>query len=267
MRVIVTRPASQAGKWVTGLRAAGLDALSLPLIEIAGPPEPQAVRGAWQRFSSLDALMFVSANAVQQFFALRPQTCSVNGPRFFVTGPGSLSALQQAGVARSQIDVPDAAAAQFDSEALWQVVQQQVQPGWRVLIVRGDSDNTESSAGDAEGAVPAQGVGRDWFAARLRERGATVEFLVAYARRAPMLSANALALLQMAASDGSVWLFSSSEAVTNLCNVAAGQRWNQARAVVTHPRIAQAATDAGFAEVHTSRPAMADLVASIESMA
>jgi uroporphyrinogen-III synthase len=94
-----------------------------------------------------------------------------------------------------------------------------------------------------------------------------VEFLVAYARRAPVLSANALALVQVAASDGSVWLFSSSEAVTNVCCVAAGQSWASARAVVTHPRIAQAALAAGFAEVHTSRPAMADLVASIESLA
>jgi uroporphyrinogen-III synthase len=267
MRVIVTRPASQAGKWVTALRAAGLEALSLPLIEIAGPPEPQAVLAAWQRLECFNALMFVSANAVQQFFALRPEGLAGPGgpavPRCFVTGPGSKAALLQAGVAPESIDAPDQAAAQFDSEALWQVVQPQVQPGWRVLIVRGNNGDSEN--GDE--AAASHGVGRDWFAARLTERGAAVEFVVAYARRAPQLQANAQALLQVAAGDGTVWLFSSSEAVTNLCNMASGQSWRRARALTTHPRIAEAARRAGFGVVCESRPAVADLVASIESLA
>jgi uroporphyrinogen-III synthase len=264
MRVIVTRPGPQAGKWVNALRLAGLDALALPLIEIAGPPDPQQVRGAWQLIGGFDALMFVSANAVEQFFALQPANTETGDlqPLFLVTGPGSLAALLKAGVARNRITAPDEAAAQFDSEALWAVIRTQVQSGWRVLIVRGNTDSDTH-----EGAEPAQGVGRDWFAARLKEQGAAVEFLVAYERRAPVLSANMLALVQVAASDGSVWLFSSSEAVTNLCTMAAGQTWQKARAVATHPRIAEAARAAGFAQVCVSRPAMSDLVASIESLA
>jgi uroporphyrinogen-III synthase len=272
MRVIVTRPAAQAGKWVNALRAAGMDALSLPLIEIAGPPDPQAVRAVWARVQSFDALMFVSANAVEQFFALRPagtaglQDAAPTKPRCYVTGPGSVAALLQAGVPPSRIHAPEHAAAQFDSEALWHVVGSQVQPGWRVLIVRGNSHG----GGDGESAdepEASQGVGRDWFAARLGERGASVEFLVSYARRAPQVSANALALLQVASGDASVWLFSSSEAVSNLCSMATGQSWGQARAVATHPRIAQAARVAGFAVVCESRPALAELIASIESLA
>jgi uroporphyrinogen-III synthase len=272
MRVIVTRPAAQAGQWVKALRAAGLDALSLPLIEITGPPEPQAVLAAWQRIHDFDALMFVSANAVEQFFALQPAACAAwqttgpSRPRCFVTGPGSRAALLQAGVAASRIDAPDPIAAQFDSEALWRVVGAQVQAGWRVLIVRGDSQ----SPGDMEGAdqaEPGQGVGRDWLAARLIEQGATVEFLVGYARRAPHLSANALALLQVASADGTVWLFSSSEAVANLRSLTHAAFWQQARAVATHARIAQAVRAAGFAEVCESRPVLTELIASIESLA
>ena len=263
MRVIVTRPAAQAGKWVNALRAAGLDAVSLPLIEIAGPPDPQDVLAAWQGMAQWDALMFVSANAVEQFFALRPtQPAAVVSPRCYATGPGTVAALLQAGVPTSQIDAPDHTAAQFDSEALWQVVQTQVHSGWRVLIVRGNSD---AETGDEAEASP--GVGRDWLAARLAEQGALVEFVLAYVRRAPTLHANALALLQHAAQDGSVWLFSSSEAVGNVCSMAAGQSWHQARAVATHPRIAQAARAAGFGVVCASRPTMAELIASIESLA
>ena len=264
MRVIVTRPGPQAGKWVNALRAAGLDALALPLIEIAGPPDPEQVWDVWQRLGSFDALMFVSANAVEQFFALQPQGTGASDlhPYFFVTGPGSVAALLKAGAQRNRIAAPDEAAAQFDSEALWAVVQTRVQRGWRVLIVRG---NTDSDTPDGAGA--SQGVGRDWFAARLKEKGAAVDFLVAYERRAPVLTANQLALVQVAASDGSVWLFSSSEAVTNLCAMAAGQSWQQARAVATHARIAEAARAAGFDPVCVSRPAISDLVASIESLA
>lgn len=272
MRVIVTRPAAQAGKWVKALRAAGMDALSLPLIEIAGPPDPQAVQAVWARVQRFDALMFVSANAVEQFFALQPagtavlQDATSGQPRCYATGPGSVAALLQAGVPPNRIDAPDHAAAQFDSEALWQVVGAQVQPGWCVLIVRGSSQAGAEGEG-ADDAEASQGVGRDWFAARLGERGATVEFLVSYARRAPQVNANALALLQAASGAASVWLFSSTEAVTNLCSIAAGQSWGQSRAVATHPRIAQAARAAGFAVVCESRPALAELIASIESLA
>jgi uroporphyrinogen-III synthase len=264
MRVIVTRPGPQAGKWVSALRDAGLDALALPLIEIAGPPDAQAVLNRWHTLSAFDALMFVSANAVAQFFALKPQGMDISdfNIRYFVTGPGSVAALLKVGVPRSRIDAPDEASAQFDSEALWRVVQPQVHRDWHVLIVRGNSD----AEGGEESAV-AKGVGRDWFAAQLQACGATAEFVVSYVRRAPLLGANALALVQVAAVDNSVWLFSSSEAVANLCAVAAGQSWGQARAVATHPRIAQAARAAGFAVVRESRPAMADLLASIESLA
>jgi uroporphyrinogen-III synthase len=90
---------------------------------------------------------------------------------------------------------------------------------------------------------------------------------VAYQRRLPTLSANALALMQVAAGDGSVWLFSSSEAVGNLRTLCPGQTWRAAVALATHPRIAQAARDAGFGRVYNARPALADLLASIESLA
>ena len=44
------------------------------------------------------------------------------------------------------------------------------------------------------------------------------------------------------------------------------QDWGRARAVATHPRIAQAARQAGFAVVCESRPTLDEVVASIESV-
>jgi uroporphyrinogen-III synthase len=72
-----------------------------------------------------------------------------------------------------------------------------------------------------------------------------------------------LAMMAQAATDKSVWLLSSSEAVTNLRTVSC-LNWSNARAVATHPRIAQAARDAGFGVVYESRPLFANVVASIE---
>ena len=266
MRVIVTRPKQEARKWVDALADAGFEAVALPLIGVLPPPHPDAVHAAWQRLDTFDAVMFVSGNAVDHFFALKPAVAPVLDAqgaikiRAFVTGPGSYAALKRAQVDPASIDMPDHDAGQFDSEALWAVVGQRVRPGYRVLIVRG------AASADALPEAAAEGVGRDWFANKVRAAGGSVEFVVSYQRRPPELESGALAMAQVAASDGSVWLFSSSEAISNLVAACAGQSWAQAKAVVTHSRIAQAARAAGFAVVCESRPTLAALMASIESL-
>lgn len=270
MRVIVTRPTQEAAQWVHALNDAGFDALALPLIGVLPPPDPAAVAAAWARITEFDAVMFVSGNAVDHFFSSKPAAAPVfcipgaTNIRAFVTGPGSLSALKRVQVDPRCIDMPDRAAEQFDSEALWAVVAQRVQPGYRVLIVRGSGSNSHGSAGPEKAA---DGVGRDWFAEQVRAAGGSVEFVVSYQRRPPELSDSDRVLVRQAASDGSVWLFSSSEAIGNLVATCADQSWVQAKAVVTHSRIAQAARKAGFSVVCESRPTLAALMASIESVA
>ena len=265
MRVIVTRPAQECGKWVDALVQAGLSAQAFPLIAVGPPPDTAAVASAWARIASFDAVMFVSGNAVSHFFALKPAFAHVFRAqaaiktRAFVTGPGSLAALHQAGVDAAWMDAPDTQAGQFDSEALWAVVAHRVVPGYRVLIVRGMGD--ASMDADVGG-----GVGRNWFASQVLAAGGEVEFLVAYQRRQPNWRVSDRQFVHHAAHDGSVWLFSSSEAIANLQNAFPDVAWDRARAVATHARIAQAARAAGFAVVCESRPVLADLVASIESL-
>lgn len=267
-RVIVTRPAREAAQWVEHLGARGIGAVALPLIAIGPCTEPaarQALAQARARLADYRAAMFVSGNAAQHFFesnrapALSGQALTAMKTRVWAPGPGTGSVLQQAGVPPASIDGPAPDAAQFDSESLWQQVQRQITPGDRVLIVRGRSAT-------AEGAHESpQGSGRDWLAQQISAAGGAVDFVVAYQRTAPSFNLAELALAHQAASDGSLWLLSSSEAVAHLAQALPHQAWSAAHALATHPRIVQAARDVGFGTVRECRPALADVVASIES--
>ncbi|MDD5028636.1 MAG: uroporphyrinogen-III synthase [Rhodoferax sp.] len=270
MRVIVTRVQPQADSWVKQL-VGRFDALALPLIVVSAARDVAAVQAAGKRWADYTAVMFVSSHAVQFFFeqnmalAQTAQAPSALITRAWATGPGTRAALLKQGLAATLVDSPATDAGQFDSEALWQSVRQQITPGARVLIVRGNSSavNTGAGSDDADGTA---GVGRDWLAQQLRQAGATVDFVVAYQRGAPVWSASQRALASAAASDGSVWLFSSAEAVQYLGALLPAQDWSDARALATHQRIAQAARWLGFGLVAQARPTLADVLVSLESL-
>lgn len=252
-RVIVTRPAAEAVKWVHALDSEGWDALALPLITIAPLHDRTLLDAARQRVGEYDALMFVSAAAAGHFLRESEVDAAVRC-RFWATGPGTTRALCEAGVPGSSIDAPASDAAQFDSEALWQLVRGQVQPGTRVLIVRG---------GDASG----QATGRDWLAREITEAGGICEGVAAYRRVSPSFSDDERRLAAEAATGSAIWLFSSSEAITNLQRMTPGIAWHDASAIATHERVADAARAAGFGRVIVSSPSLAALIASIESCA
>ena len=236
MRLIVTRPAAQALPWVAALQALGLDAQALPLIGIAPPRDVAPVQAAWGGLARWRLVMFVSANAVEHFFAARP--AGARWPAALAagsTGPGTSAALRAAGV--RLIEEPAADAPQFDTEALWARLATQSWQGAQVLVVRGDE-------------------GRDWLANTLRAQGATVHFVAAYRRLPPTLDAAGAALLAAALATPSqhLWLFSSSEAVAHLQALAPAAHWSASSACASHPRIAQAAQQAGFGQVDLVAP-------------
>ncbi len=274
MRVIITRPAGDAPAWVDALQAAGYTACALPLIEVGPARHTQAVAQAWAQWPSFQAVMFVSAQAVRYFFESQPAGNTwANGPRCWATGPGTHKALLQAGVPEASIDSPAADAAQFDSEALWHRVASQVKAGQPVLIVRGnDASATAEGAAEintaqAEQSSAVTGTGRDWLAQQLQAAGASAQFVVAYERRTPAWSAEQQALAAQAAADGTVWCFSSSQAIHHLAQAMPTQSWARARCIATHPRIAQTAHSLGFGEIQISKPSLADLLVSLESPA
>lgn len=266
-RLIVTRPAAEAAHWVQLLHTQGWPAHALPLIDIGEPASAearaalQAWRADWQR---ADALMFVSGAAVSHFFAtgVAPPINPLN-TRFWAPGPGTARQLAQAlarlGVAPDRIDAPPADAAQFDSEHLWPVVAPQVRAGSRILVVRGLS--VEASPGT--GAVA--GNGRDWLIRQCEAAGARVDGCVAYERRPPLLGDGDAQRMLDATQAGSVWLFSSSEALAALRVLQPQAHWGAATALVTHPRIAQAARETGFGRVIESRPGLDDVLRALES--
>lgn len=263
MRVWITRPASDAPAWVHALQEAGHEARVLPLMEITPAPEVHAIDLAWSTWSQWQAVMFVSGPAVRFFFARQPDDVQWGAlsTRCWVTGPGTRNALLKAGVPPASIDSPAEDAGQFDSETLWKQVHVAVIPEKPVLIVRGSDASGVTSDANHEG------VGRDWLAQRLRAAHVPVHFVVTYQRQAPVWTPTQRMEAAQAASDGSVWCLSSSQAVAHLKHSLPGQDWTRARCVVTHARIAQAAQALGFGEVHVTRPVLADVLASLESLA
>lgn len=269
--VVVTRPEPEAGAWVEVLRSQGWAAQAWPLIHIGDPQDP-ALRHAlahWRaQWPACDGLMFVSGSAVQRFMnspdLVRPAITPAT--RFWAPGPGTARVLAHAlgalGLPADRIDSPPSDAAQFDSEHLWPVVQSQVGPGKRILVVRGRSDG---QADAPEGGLA--GHGRDWLLARCREAGAQVEVCVAYERRPAVFDTPALQRLAGLSAPGSVWLLSASEAVAALPGRAVGIDWSGACAVVTHPRIAETAQALGFGRVVQARPVLPDVLRVLESLA
>jgi uroporphyrinogen-III synthase len=254
MRVLVTRPESEARHWVDELRRRGFDAQALPLIEIAPMADSAALIAAWRRLDRYRAVMFVSGNAARHFFGCRPHDAQwPSATRAWSPGAGTRQALITAGVDHELVDAPAPEAAQFDSETLWQEVASQVADGDKVLIVRG---------ADAQGTSS----GRDWLAQQLAGAGAQVDVLAAYQRQPPRLDEAQLAQARQSdAPAGCIWLFSSSQAILHLQEILPGQDWTRGRAVATHARIAQAARQAGFGVVCESRPSVDAVVAALES--
>jgi uroporphyrinogen-III synthase len=238
LRLLVTRPAEQGQAWVQQLSAKGLDAVALPLITISALADQTPLQQSWLALAQHSLVMFVSANAVQHFFAARPVGSSTwpAGVLAASTGPGTSSALLAAGVPAGSLVQPAAEAPNPDSEALWAQLRHLPWQGRRALVVRGEE-------------------GRDWLADTLTAQGAQVSYVAAYRRSSPTPNAADQALLAAALAQPQrhVWLFSSSQAVSHLLawqNASQPQAtWAQSRAYASHPRIAQAAVNAGFGQV------------------
>lgn len=275
--VWVTRPAQAAASWVQALQVAGWPAQALPLIGLSEPRDAgqrQALMQARAQWLAVDVVMFVSTAAVQYFFAQgvqAPPCGQAVSTRFWAPGPGTASALTHElalrGLGPQHVYAPAPQAAQFDSEALWAVVAPQIRAGHRVLMVRGATLDASSAEADGLSEQRCSGDGRDWLMQQCVAAGAQVHTCAAYERSAPVLTPAWQAQLQQACAQRSVWLLSSSQAVGHLVRLAAevGCTLGRGSALVTHPRIGQVASAAGFARVVQTRPTLPEVLHALQS--
>ncbi len=162
-RVLVTRPAHQAGPLCELIAQAGGKAVAYPVLAIAGPQSPHAVRDTVKRLGHYHIAIFVSPNAVAYGLDFMQESGPLPaGLILACVGKGSADKLQ-AHLGRPPDVVPQG---RFDSETLLAHPALQGVKDTRILIVRGDG-------------------GREMLAQTLRRRGAQVDYLEVYRRTLP----------------------------------------------------------------------------------
>ncbi len=96
MRILVTRPRSQADGLVDGLKAAGFDVIAFPVIEIRPIEDNAPLARALREIESYDWIVFTSANGVEVVFGRLPKP--VRLPRVAAIGPKTAKALRARGI-------------------------------------------------------------------------------------------------------------------------------------------------------------------------
>jgi uroporphyrinogen-III synthase/uroporphyrinogen III methyltransferase/synthase len=185
-RVVVTRPEEQASELAEPLRTLGAQVRVRPLVGIAPPADPSALRAALDSLVSFQWVAFTSANAVRACAATAAP--GAQWPRVACVGAGTARAAAAAGIPVSL--VPTA----FSGAALARaLVREQSLAGVRVLWPR------------ASGA-------REAFAALLREAGAELTEVECY-RTLPDPGAAAALAAELRAGPADVVLFTSPSAI------------------------------------------------------
>jgi uroporphyrinogen-III synthase len=159
VRVLVTRPAAQAGGLCRALEGAGLTPLPLPLLEVVQPTDPHPLDDALARLAEFDWVALASANAVPPVAERLAPRAWPDGPRLAVVGHATAAAAERAGWPVERI------AGKSRAEGLVELLAEEVR-GCRVLLPQ---------AADA----------RPTLADGLRATGARVTAVTAYDKRLP----------------------------------------------------------------------------------
>ena len=247
--------AAQAQNGCKGLQAHGIDATALPLIDIAGAPDPAAVTAALGPRSAAQLVVFVSPNAAQAFFGSAP------------AGRGGRRGLRR----------PRRGPARPASSFAWACRRRRSssRPPTRCSSIpkrcgRGFPATTGARRPFSSSAAPAAATGSRSASSSAAPASISSPPMRGPRRRSAPTSGVA-GSPALAAAARHLWLFSSSEAIDQLVALAPAPsidagRWREARAVATHPRIAARAQQAGFGRVIEARPTLAAVVACIQSI-
>jgi len=251
LKVLITRPAGQAGPLLDAIAAAGGEAWHQPVLAIEGLSESDSdnYQRCKQYVMDLDLyqqVIFISTNAVS--FGLEwvetywPQLPV--GVQWHAIGSATADAMRAAGL---PVTVEGGLA--MNSEELLACPELQNVESDKILIVRGLG-------------------GREHLATQLQERGAHVDYVECYQRVKPELAPGQLAALIRDRQINTVCL-NSGESLNNLCallgaDVALAKAcW----AVVPGERVAALAKEAGFERVAVaSNAGLPATIAALQSI-
>ena len=160
LSVLVTRPAEQAATLAEAISQAHGRPVTFPALEILGPEDKHAARAKLSGLTTVDLLVFISANAVRYAFPLMPDNIPID-LQVAAVGQATARALDEFGLEPTVVPKDS-----MDSEGLLRMPQLQDVRDKRILIVRGNG-------------------GRELIRETLEQRGAQVEYVEVYRRQVP----------------------------------------------------------------------------------
>ena len=160
-RIVITRPAGQAGSFASLLEELGAEAVVAPLVEIGPPADWAPLDAALGRLGGYHWIIFTSANGARSFAerlaaAGEAARAAVPSARVMAIGPATAQAVEEFLRRRA-----DAVPGKFVAEGILEMLDGENMRRKRVLIPR---------AAEAREILPDT----------LRERGAEVEVVHAY---------------------------------------------------------------------------------------
>ncbi|MFJ2539795.1 uroporphyrinogen-III synthase [Pseudomonas sp. NPDC087614] len=234
-RLLLTRPADDCAALAETLAAQGVFSNCLPLLEIAPLPVSDKIRQAITRLPGCSAVIVVSKPAARiAVDLLKAHGMQSLALPWFSVGAATAQILKDHGL---DVSFP---AEGDDSEALLQLPrlgEAVARPGSQVLILRGEG-------------------GRELLAERLRELGASVEYLELYRRDLPAYAPRELPW-RIEAERLNGLVVSSGQGFEHLRRMA-GDAWPaiaQLPLFVPSPRVAELAVAAGAQTVVDCRGA------------
>ena len=228
-RVLVTRPAHQAGNLSRLIEERGGVAIRFPTMDIVALDDSCAIQSTLAHLDRYQWVVFVSANAVtmHSYYTDGVKMNKFKSMQIAAIGKATAQALAIAGL---PVDlVPEKG---YNSEALLAMPQLQQMKGQRCLIVRGEG-------------------GRDELATTLRNRGAEVDYLDVYKRMIPSIDSSLVSSL-LVQDKLDVITVTSGEALQNLFIMLEEKHHQRLLAVplvVVSNRIRQIAASMGFKRI------------------
>ena len=225
-RIMITRPAHQAGKLADEIAAAGGLSFLFPTLEICPTELSTENKQKIQHITQYDIIIFISPNAIEHGLDQIQSLIDLPDALQLATiGQGSAKALKNKLGKNPDICPKE----NFNSEGLLATAEMQNLKDKRILIVRGNG-------------------GREYLKQTLEQRGASVDYLNVYQRIKPIIDSTELEQY-LQNNEIAVIVITSAESLKNLVELTPKKailRLLQTPLLLINKRLVAAANNAGF---------------------